>query len=121
MAYMTRQDIVTGWHVKIILWVFSAFFTITIGLMGYIWNQQREIIETKFDKIERQNEKILERIELLQYGVTKNERDISVMNEWRRNWEEAQKKKNSRSGEPASMNKFVPNENEPEKQYTKTW
>jgi hypothetical protein len=109
---MTKQDEVTGYHVRIVLWFISGFFTLLIGLLVYIWQD---------NKADNRRELELQQIQLTTIQETLNriietnilqDKDISAIKEWQRLWEKAKEKSNTRGLKDDVMNniQLVPDE-----------
>jgi len=88
---MTKQDVLTGYHVKIMIWFLSTLFLIGSGLIVYIWQDQKADNMARMDLIQKTLDEIIQ-------TNTAQDKDISAIKEWQRLWEKAKEKGNTRGG-----------------------
>jgi len=101
--YMTKQDNLTGYHVKIMIWFLSTLFLIGSGLIVYIWQDQKADNTARMDLIQETLDNIIETNSL-------QDKDISAIKEWQRLWEQAKEKGNTRGGSSSqSPNQLINN------------
>jgi len=113
MSPFSKTDSISGWHVKLLIYVISALFGVTMSMVIYIWNDQQSD-QKKIDKqqndlmekyFEDQKELSLRQKGIIQYLSNTDKVDLEgILNqiEWQRLIEKYKRESNTRGGDHSS-------------------